>query len=298
MMKSRRGHVSRFPGTRIFRYRRGEYMVANHYLSSIAPFTSATVCPFRNAPVATATSPHRDSHWSQRHKAPPSWSPPPQVSHPKLLPNTHASVDQWTKFELFDDHGDFSPTALGLYRQQMSRSGGDNIFGDTEVGVTDKAFYSVPTYCACCIQDVMQNLLGVALYADGEDIPVMSPQTLPVMSVSTSPAYAASYLCSQDSGTGVYLERHSTPHLHRPSDAHAGGAVVLAREVLLEVHGAFIKHTFELFGVQIPPRHTLLIPPSTWHNDCFLSGTYQVGYAVATSFETIALATRLGSVRG
>lgn len=103
----------------------------------------------------------------------------------------------------------------------------------------------------------------------------MSPQTLPIMSVSTSSNYSSDYLCNKDSSYGVYLERHCTPHIHRPENELSGGAIILARECLIEDVNSD-EYSFELFAVKIPPKHTLLIPPFSWHNDCFLSGNYYI----------------------
>lgn len=202
-----------------------------------------------------------------------------------------------TRFNLVESIQKFSTVPLNLYKQNIYCEDSNNIFNKTELCVSEKYFYDIPVYCAKANKFRLENMFGVSIYEDGEEIPVMSPETLPVMSVSTSPNYASDYLCNKDSTSGVYLERHCTPHLHRPVNELSGGAIILARELEKEDVNSD-KYSFEVFAVKVPENHTLLIPPFTWHNDCFLFGTYQVGYAVASSFETLVLMTRPGFVRG
>jgi hypothetical protein len=266
-------------------------MVSNHYISAILRFSNAVVCPFRNILVVDTNTHNTNLCEMLQDESVVSLD---DICSQRTPPIRTVAVDQWTTLHLEEGSTEFSPVALTLYRQRLVCGDPNNIFSKTEVGVTDRGFYCVPVYCALDVEVFMSDMLGVTIHKDGESIPVMSSQILPVISVSTSPNYASGYL--HGGNYGVYLERHSTPHIHRPSDCSSGGAIVLAKETLLQV-GEYATHSLQLFGVRIPHKHTLLIPPSVWHNDCYLSGTYQVGYTVSKSFETVALAHRLGFVQ-
>lgn len=285
-------NILRFPVNTIFRRYKGDYMVRNHYISDIHSFSSALFCPIRNTLVPKFSSHKNKEKCNKVHK----------VNHIrsiyKKLPASNAKVNVWTNFFLYEskENSKFS-IPLVIYRNNFVCDDRNNIFEKTEVGITEKNMYRVPVHCALQIKNVLFKLLGVTIHKDGEDIPVIPQKTLHILSVSISRKYGSNYLCGSESGTGIYLERHCTPHLYRPNSVLSGGAVIMAKEVSFCDNGC-IKHSFELFAVKIPENHTLLIPPFTWHNDCFLYGTYQVGYGIASSYETISLATRLGFIRG
>lgn len=285
----------RFPGTNIFRYHNDAYMVNNHYISAIAPFTKTTVCSIRNIPVQKHYYPYNKNN--RENTLDESLFSLKNIQVESINPLPFDFEKKWTQFSLDETIQKFSTVPLKLYRQNIYCNDLNNIFNKTEVCVSGKSLYNIPVFCANSIKYQMERTVGATIYKDGDEIPVMSPQTLPIMSVSTSSNYSSDYLCDKDSSSGVYLERHCTPHIHRPENELSGGAIILARECLLEDVNSD-EYSFELFAVKIPPKHTLLIPPFTWHNDCFLSGNYQVGYAVASSFETLVLLTRSGFVKG
>ena len=81
---------SRFPGTAVFRSNNAEFMVSNHYVSSIPRFCNATVCPLRDALVVE----------TRRHSKRLREKLPDECPKADALPSKNVVVDQWTTFQL------------------------------------------------------------------------------------------------------------------------------------------------------------------------------------------------------
>lgn len=294
LQKHREKEQSRFPGTEVFRRNADTFMVSNGFVSAIEPSHAAVFCPLRGCLVQASScrvGPKRNC---------PTLTFPAEPLLPSSVPEDQVCWDKglkWTEMELVEhlsaSQQNFQPARVAVKRSRYSPAGvgRDNILGSTEVGFTAEAGLLVPVFCPLEYGPQIFQATGVRAIPDGETIPCYSPEPFPVISVTVAPRYAQDYLLSPSSlSSGVYLERHCTPHLHRPVSASSCGAVVIAREIYLSVSETGCEHLFDIFAVSVPSGYTLFTPAMTWHNDCFLQGSFEVGYAVASSNETLVLA--------
>lgn len=281
----------RFAQVQIFRRSGIEAMVSNKFLSLIPAVSFACFCPLRQhlSPVIKSKQHHKF-----RNKA---------FDHPTdNLPKINCDVEAWVKFQMaplnhFSPSSDLKFADVTVYRNRLFFSNNeDNIFFHTEIGVCDKPLVLVPTFSLLQVKNSVLQLFGGQLIKDGNAFFVDSEVDLPVMDVYLTPEFANKHLC-RVSGTGVYLERHSSPHIHRPQHHKSGGFLILAKEVAQVHNNSIVEQHFQLVALSIPFGYSFVTPPNVWHNDCFLSGDYEVAYTSDATAETISLASKIGWVQ-
>lgn len=273
----------RFPNTAIFRRFGLEAMVNNMYLTLIPPQSYVSFCNIRQHLVYLP----RMSIYRQY-----------TLGESKVINNMNkkyftCSTDKfiWVKFNFFEglDNTHIQFKELKLHRKNVFlRNNSDNIFSQTEIGFCRKLIVSIPSFSLLKVKESVMNIFCGKLVKDGIPFYLKSDVSLPIMKVYITSKFAEKHLCSS-SGTGIYLERHSTHHLHRPCNSKSGGYLVLGKEVCSSNKNNTIEQTFELVALSIPYGYTFITPPWVWHNDCFLSGDYEVAYTPDASAETLSL---------
>jgi len=122
---------------------------------------------------------------------------------------------------------------------------------------------------------------GAVLVLDGDYIQFESTESVPLTRMSIGPTYVADYIFSEGGANGAYLEYHDLPHFHQPLDTDAAGHLVLCHQ----------KNPLEfaVTAFKIPYGSAIYTPPGIIHNDCWLSGRYNVVYGCSTAYSTVRL---------
>lgn len=106
-----------------------------------------------------------------------------------------------------------------------------------------------------------------------------SKEDMAMYKVNITLGYVDDYI--MDNERGLYLEYFNTYHIHIPTNDLCTGYIILAKNISPEV--------YELSAIKIPYGKALVIPPNVIHNDCFLSGDYNIVYGKAKKYSTAIL---------
>lgn len=104
-------------------------------------------------------------------------------------------------------------------------------------------------------------------------------EDMAMFQVNISLGYVDDYI--MDNNRGLYLEYFNTYHIHIPTSELCRGYIILAKNTSPDV--------YELSAIKIPYGKALVIPPNVIHNDCFLSGDYNIVYGKAKKYSTAIL---------
>lgn len=118
---------------------------------------------------------------------------------------------------------------------------------------------------------------GAKLLTIGDVIEFDTPCSLPVTVMEIGDEYVDNYIMTK--AGGVYLELHDRPHFHMPVNHNCGGYLILGRQ-----EG---KYQYVLSAFEIPFGSAIYTSPYVIHNDCFLTGEYQVVYSVTNRYSTV-----------
>jgi hypothetical protein len=103
-------------------------------------------------------------------------------------------------------------------------------------------------------------------------------EDLPLFEMEVGRNYVPEYIMKK--AGGVYLEEHTRPHFHMPLTKEAAGHIILGKHTQGGIH---------VSAFQIPFGKALFMPNNTIHNDCFLTGKYNVIYSKTPDYKTMLL---------
>lgn len=169
--------------------------------------------------------------------------------------------------------------------------------------------------CSPSVIAELEQVFGFRFFADAQSatVDLQNPYPFASSMVTVGPKYVKEYLL--DSGSGVYLEQHEMPHIHRPMNSNAAGWMLLAEKQISPSASLSVpfchssSSDLEESGKQEPGRSRPDLPafrcaffripngacfytaPLTWHADCFLTGQWEVLYSAEGQNNTLALFT-------
>ncbi|WP_424947780.1 hypothetical protein [Candidatus Spongiihabitans sp.] len=169
----------------------------------------------------------------------------------------------------------------GQWRQNFARQPVEgNILGGNDSLVVENNFLEIP------VAETTPENLGyyrASLFKNGDPFVFECCKNLPVSEMHIGESYVAGYIMDPLAGGGVYLEHHNTPHFHMPKNADAGGYLVLGKRR---------DDDYQVSAFKIPFGYGIYTAPHILHNDCFLTGKYNVVYNVAENYATAILKTK------
>lgn len=157
-----------------------------------------------------------------------------------------------------------------------------NIFDKTSTFICDEQKIKIPIVNATNENMAYYNCLLVNF----NDIFIFSshrtrPYTLFEMFIGRD--YVKNYIMQQNFGGGVYLEYHDNPHFHAPSNKSTGGFLTVGKKN---------SNRLEITGFRIPYGKGVYMPGGVYHNDCFLTGFWNVIYDDSNNYLTGILKTK------
>jgi hypothetical protein len=96
--------------------------------------------------------------------------------------------------------------------------------------------------------------------------------------------YVKNYIMQENYGGGIYLEYHDNPHFHAPSNNKSAGFLTLGKKTE--------SNKIEITGFRIPYGRGVFMPEGVYHNDCFLTGHWNVIYDNSNNYLTGLLKTK------
>lgn len=96
--------------------------------------------------------------------------------------------------------------------------------------------------------------------------------------------YVKNYIMQENLGGGIYLEYHDNPHFHAPSTKSSAGFLTLGKKTE--------ENNIEITGFRVPYGRGIFMPGGVYHNDCFLTGHWNVIYDDSNNYLTGLLKTK------
>lgn len=121
------------------------------------------------------------------------------------------------------------------------------------------------------------------------NIPCAIDNRYPIASchVSVGHRYVPDYLLA--SGSGVYIEQHEMPHVHRPMCLQSKGWMLYAKPLKETVDSGSLPSALTFLFLKVPFGTYVVTKPWAWHADCFLVGAWEVLYSSDGQSQTFNL---------
>lgn len=152
-----------------------------------------------------------------------------------------------------------------------------NILGKNGTLTLDTDKFVIPEIEAT---DKNLSFYNAKLLKVNDTIQFNNNKRMPVTIMNIGENYVKSFLLHEEKGGGCYLEYHDTPHFHMPLNDHAGGYLILGRNLDFKCY---------LSAFKIPYGYAVYTAPYTIHCDAYLIGDYMVVYTTTDNYSTVLL---------
>lgn len=164
------------------------------------------------------------------------------------------------------------------YEEDNNKNTFSNILGDNNLfNCSNTTYYFKPQVAT----KELLSYYNCKLISPNDTIFFESNENMLLATIDTSFNYVEDYLLQEKYGGGIYLEYHNLPHFYFPNDELSEGYIIIGKKRS--------QNKYELSAFSIPYNYGIYIPPNVIHNDCYLTGEYNVCYGKSNNFSTAIL---------